>query len=160
MPSICVTRSVSYTVLKLGASGCKCLERQPSKRKGTRVARCLIVDADRERRASVRLRLERDGYAVREVEDGKTCLAILRASSVDVLVVDLGLVRPASVDLIREAKRQLPSFRIVAVTDASHRARDGSVGEALAAGSVLMIQKPFSFAHLLQVGKFVAVRAQ
>jgi len=96
---------------------------------------------------------------VREVEDGKTCLAILRASSVDVLVVDLGLVRPASVDLIRAAKRQLPSFRMVAVTDAIHHAWDGTVGEALAAGSVLMIQKPFSFAHLLQVGKFVAVRA-
>ncbi|MBP8116274.1 MAG: response regulator [Nitrospira sp.] len=123
------------------------------------MARCLIADVDRERRASLRLRLERAGYAVREVEDGETCLAILHASSVDVLVVDLGLVRPTSIDLIREAKRQLPSFRIVAVTDASHPSGDGTVGEALAAGAVLMIQKPFSFAHLLLVGKFVAARA-
>ncbi len=148
-----------YAVPKLETGRCRRSGRQRSKRKGTKVARCLIVDADRGRRASVRLRLERDGYVVREAEDGATCLAILRASSVGVLVVDLGLVQLASLDLIREVKCRWPSFKIVAVTEARHHTRDGTVEEALAAGSVLMIQKPFSFAHLLLVGKFVAARA-
>jgi two-component system, response regulator PdtaR len=109
-------------------------------------ARVLTVEDDPIVRADLRLVLEDAGFDVcGDARDGVEAVEMARAFTPDLILLDLGLPRLGGVEATRAilSERTVP---IVALTGRSPRLAD----EALAAGAVASIRKPFAVDHLVR----------
>lgn len=112
----------------------------------TAAARVLTVDDDPIVRADLRFVLEDAGFDVcADARDGLEAVELARTHTPDLILLDLGLPRLGGVEATREIlrERQVP---IVALTGRSPRLAD----EALAAGAVICLRKPFAVDHLVR----------
>ena len=111
------------------------------------VARILTVEDDPIVRADLRLVLENAGFELTpDARDGIEAVDLARTHRPDLILIDLGLPRLGGVEATRRIldERDVP---IVALT--GHR-DDGLVDEAVAAGVVGHVLKPFREAHLIE----------
>jgi DNA-binding response OmpR family regulator len=104
------------------------------------VKRALVVEDDRQIARLIQDYLERAGFAVTAIGDGETALASVRASTPDVLVLDLGLPGRDGIDALREIRR-FSNVPIVIVT-ARGDEMDRILGLELGADDYVV--KPFS----------------
>ena len=115
---------------------------------------CLVVDDDKNICQLVRLYLEKDGYAVTTAYDGQTALAAFRASSPDIVILDLMLPGIDGMDVCREI-RKTSSVPIIMLT-AKGETLDKILGLEMGADDYIV--KPFEPKELVARVKAVLRR--
>lgn len=108
--------------------------------------RVLLVEDDQTLSRSLRVQLERAGYTVECIEDGREGLYHASEFPVDLAIVDLGLPGLSGVDLIRGVRAKGKDFPILVLT-ARDRWQDKV--EALKLGADDYVVKPFHVEELL-----------
>ena len=117
--------------------------------------RVLTVDDSRTMREMVGFTLRKAGFEVREAEDGKTALAVLKGTPVDVVITDLNMPNLDGVGLIR-ALRADPAWRTVPILMLTTESDAAKKAEGKAAGATGWLVKPFDPDRLVDVVKRVA----
>ena len=108
--------------------------------------RVLIVDDEPAIRRFVRTTLSVQGYEVLEAEDGRTALEVARRSSVDILVLDLGLPDVDGFEVIRTLREGGSTVPIIVL---SSRTDEAGKVKALDLGADDYVMKPFGVDELL-----------
>src|SRR5439155_5370606 len=116
----------------------------------------LIVDDEPKIVQLVRDYLEHAGFSVLSASDGKTALAVVRASKPDLIVLDLGLPQLDGLDVTRALRRasNVPIVMLTARVDES----DKLVGLELGADDY--VTKPFSPKELVARVRAVLRRSE
>jgi two-component system cell cycle sensor histidine kinase/response regulator CckA len=93
-----------------------------------------------------------DGYTVLQAADGETALNLIRENrdSIILLVTDLGLPRLGGFELIKEARKVIPSLKIIAASGFGHA---NIRSELRAVGVEEFFPKPFEPLELLATAK-------
>ena len=118
-------------------------------------AQVLLVEDDASVRESTALLLERAGFRVTAVADGREALALLSRRNFDVVVLDLLLPGVDGLEVCREIRRnsQMPVVMLTAKADTS------DVVAGLELGADDYITKPFEGAELIARVRAVVRRA-
>ncbi len=106
----------------------------------------LIVDDEEIIRESLSFILAKEGFAVREAENGKVALDLVREESFDLILTDLEMPEMKGIELLEQVSRISPETLVVIVT------AYGSIDTAIAAlrkGAVDYSLKPVEFDELL-----------
>ena len=105
----------------------------------------LVVDDEAGIRAFARAVLEREGYAVREAEDGPAAAEAVRAAPrpFGVILLDMLLAGESGAALLPELRRLSPASRVVVMS--------GMVMDAVPKGADGFLAKPFVMKDLLDV---------
>jgi two-component system response regulator PilR (NtrC family) len=106
----------------------------------------LIVDDEEIIRESLSFVLSKEGYAVREAENGKAALDIVKSESVAIVLTDLEMPEMKGIELLENVSKFSPETLVVIIT------AYGSIDTAIAAlrqGAVDYILKPVEFDELL-----------
>jgi len=107
---------------------------------GPAVGTVLVVDDEAPVRHMLRIVLEREGYVVREAEDGASALQLVAEDPPDVLLTDVRMAGMTGLDLVRLLARDFADITLVVMS------AFGSVElamEALNRGAYDYISKPF-----------------
>lgn len=102
--------------------------------------RVLLVEDDRMIAKGLQTALRQDGYAVDQVNDGRSADEALRSTAFDLVLLDLGLPERDGLDVLRELRRRGDATPVIIVT-----ARDDRQNRiaGLDAGADDYIIKPF-----------------
>jgi DNA-binding NtrC family response regulator len=106
----------------------------------------LIVDDEEIIRESLSFILSKEGYTVREAENGKVALDLVRNESFHLILTDLEMPEMKGIELLENVSRISPETLVVIVT------AYGSIDTAIAAlrkGAVDYILKPVEFDELI-----------
>jgi len=106
----------------------------------------LVVDDEPAIRRFVRTSLTAQGYQVSEAEDGTSTLGHLRRSTVDILVLDLGLPDINGLEIIERLRNQGSPLPIIVL---SSRTDETGKVTALDLGADDYVTKPFDTEELL-----------
>jgi CheY-like chemotaxis protein len=106
----------------------------------------LVVDDELGMRETLVDILDAAGYAVTQATDGGDALAIARAQTFDVIVMDIRMPVLSGVEVL--ASLEHPPPQIVLMTA---YAMEDQLLEARAHDAFAIMQKPFQIPHLLQV---------
>jgi CheY-like chemotaxis protein len=111
------------------------------------MARILVIDSDGAVRAAVKALLEYEGLEVLAVEDGRTGLALLETTRVDVVVVDIFMPEMHGLETVTAVHQHAPLVPIIAMSgftfrDAATPAPD-FLAMAAKLGAAYSLQKPF-----------------
>jgi DNA-binding response OmpR family regulator len=117
--------------------------------------RILIVEDDESMRRGLRDNLALEGYEVDVQGDGESGLSALRSGRYDLLILDVMLPVLSGIDLLRMAKEERISTRVIMLTARSEEV-DKVVGLELGADDY--VTKPFSLRELLARVKAVLRR--
>jgi PAS domain S-box-containing protein len=108
----------------------------------------LVADDDQEIRALLRSILEDEGYRVLTAENGKQAIAILKDTSIDLLVTDLVMPEQEGMETIAQARKRCPNLQILAVSGAF----TGSLLDAASHfGAGAILEKPLQVDEVLRV---------
>src|SRR5262245_59352063 len=110
--------------------------------------RILIVDDDRDMRASLADLLDDEGYTVEAYQTGAEALTAVEQSSPELLITDLVMNGMRGMKLLRAAKQRDPSLAVVVIT--AFGTIESAV-EAMRLGAFYYLTKPFKSADLLLV---------
>jgi DNA-binding NtrC family response regulator len=108
----------------------------------------LIIEDEAKMRRLLELNLGDDGFKTVSASDAETGLKLLAAEPVDLVLTDLKLPGMSGLELLQTAKQQNPALPVVVMT------AFGSVEtavEAMKAGAVDYVLKPFSLAEIRMV---------
>jgi CheY-like chemotaxis protein len=117
--------------------------------------RILVIEDDPAIRAAVELILDNEGYSVTPASDGDAGLALLRAETFDLAIVDIFMPGRSGLETISLIREHAPAMPVVATSglsargDGAHPA-DDVLGQALQRGASCIIHKPFRPRDLLQ----------
>lgn len=114
-------------------------------REATIAAKILLVDDDALLRRSLKVRLEREGYAVTTAENGEEGLACARRDRPDLILLDIGLPDSDGLSLARTLDSEL-NTPIVFLTG---RRQETDIVVGLELGAEDYITKPFGMRELL-----------
>ena len=117
----------------------------------------LLVDDDAMVRQTLKFGLEAAGFSVLEAANGRECLDVLDAESVDVIVTDIVMPEFEGIELITQLRTSGSKIPIVAMTGGSlnpHitsavRASEIYLKTARVLGATRTLTKPFKIATLL-----------
>ena len=131
-------------------------------------ARLLLVDDERDVRASMARVLERAGFAVRLADSAEQAIASLRVETVDLVITDVIMPRQNGVDLLRALKEEFPAIAVIAISGGGNFWPQGYKPEAITTSAYLaaasragadgVIAKPFEIAELLDVVRSVLAK--
>ncbi len=107
----------------------------------------LLVEDDAANRASVASILEKEGFLVRQAEDGQKALDLFRREPCDLILTDLKMPGMDGIDLLKAARVLQPEIEVVLMT--AHGTIETAV-EAMKEGAYDFIAKPFKRAALLR----------
>ena len=108
--------------------------------------RVLIIEDDRDIRATLSLQLRSAGYAVDEAGDGREGLYLAEEFPIDLAIVDLGLPEITGLELIRKLRSSGRDFPILVLTA---RSDWKDKVEGLEAGADDYLTKPFHAEELM-----------
>lgn len=112
------------------------------------MATILVIDDEREIRASVRGILEEEGFAVLEAEDGQQALEVLRGANPEVVLLDIWMPNVDGLELLANLQGRLHPPEVIVISG------HGNIETAVRAtklGAFDFIEKPFSLDGLLDV---------
>jgi two-component system, NtrC family, response regulator HydG len=119
-------------------------------------ARVLVVDDQRNMRATTALLLRDAGYAVAEAEDGAAAVARVAAEPFDVVLTDVRMGTVDGMEVLRATLEAAPTTQVIVMT--AYGTIEAAV-EAIRRGAYDYIAKPFQEDELLlRVGKAVEKR--
>ena len=117
--------------------------------------RVLVVDDERNIRATVGMCLEAEGCVVREAASGEAALEALRLGSFDLAFVDLRLGAESGMDLLPRLLAERPGLDVVVIT--AYATFETAV-EAVKRGAADYLPKPFTPAQIRQMVERVVAR--
>ena len=103
----------------------------------------LVVDDEGSICTLVQIALEREGYNVEVVVDGFKASRKLRGQNYDLLITDLLMPDRDGLELIREAKREYPRMRIIAMSGGGRVGREQYLKLAKGMGADAILTNPF-----------------
>src|SRR5512135_2982882 len=116
----------------------------------------LVVDDQRNMRATTALVLRSAGYAVAEAEDGAAAVGRVAGEGFDVVLTDLRMGPVDGLEVLRAALEASPSTQVIVMT--AYGTIDSAV-DAIRRGAFDYLAKPFKEDELLlRVGKAVEKR--
>jgi len=107
----------------------------------------LIADDHEDNRELLHLLLSGAGYNVREASDGQECLALARAESPDLIVMDLSMPVLDGWGLLQELKADQRTLAIPCMAVTAHA--DLERNQALKTGFSAYVSKPYKAETLL-----------
>jgi two-component system, NtrC family, response regulator HydG len=107
---------------------------------GNPVGQVLVVDDQRNMRATTALLLREEGHTVQEAADGEQALAALMNGPVDVMLTDLKMEPMDGLSLLKRALEVAPSTQVIVMT--AYGSIESAV-EAMRLGAYDYITKPF-----------------
>jgi two-component system, NtrC family, response regulator HydG len=111
----------------------------------------LVVDDQRNMRATTAMLLRQAGHAVEEAEDGAAAVQRLQAISFDVVVTDLRMPNVDGLEVLRAARELAPETEVIVMT--AYATVEAAV-EAMKRGAYDFVPKPFKEDELLlRVGR-------
>ncbi len=110
------------------------------------MAKILIVDDQRNMRASLALMLQEAGYEVEEAEDGQTAYDRVDADTFELVLTDLKMGPTSGINVLRHVKEVAPATEVIVMT--AYGTIESAV-EAMRLGAYDYVQKPFSEQELL-----------
>jgi excisionase family DNA binding protein len=119
---------------------------QSVERPSGRRPRVLVVDDEASIRELLTKTLALAEYEVQDAPDGRAALALVRATTFDLLVTDLKMPGMDGLALIRDARRLVPTLPVIIITAYSTEA---SAIEAANLGVAGYLTKPFRIAKIL-----------
>jgi DNA-binding NtrC family response regulator len=118
--------------------------------------RVLVVDDQRNMRATTAMVLRQAGHAVEEAEDGAAALERLQACSYDVVLTDLRMPNVDGMEVLRLVRQLAPQTQVIVMT--AYGTIEAAV-EAMRRGAYDFLSKPFKEDELLlRVGKALELR--
>ncbi len=130
--------------------------------------RLLLVDDERDVRASMARVLERAGYLVRLADSAEQAVAALRTEDADLVITDVIMPRQNGVELLKVLKRDFPQIAVIAISGGGNFWPQGYKPEAITTSAYLaaaaqagadgVIAKPFEIAELLEVIRAVLAK--
>ena len=112
--------------------------------------RFLVVDDSRAMQSIIRRGLKKAGYSQLEIKlasDGLEALEIIKVWEPDMVLSDWHMPKMTGIELLAAIKQQMLNVRVGFVTTETSQAR---IEEAIGAGALFVVNKPFSDEHLLQ----------
>ncbi len=109
-------------------------------------ARVLVVDDQRNMRASTAIVLREAGYQVSEAEDGASALQRVAADAYDVVLTDVRMGEVDGMDVLRATLEASPSTQVIVMT--AYGTIEAAV-EAIRRGAYDYLAKPFQEGELL-----------
>ena len=76
----------------------------------------LVVDDEAPVRHMLRIVLEREGYEVREADDGDTAVGMVAEAPPDVLLTDVRMAGMSGLDLVQQLARDFPDITLVVMS--------------------------------------------
>jgi DNA-binding NtrC family response regulator len=119
-----------------------------NKRSGQRI---LVVDDDPGIRRSLQALLKKAGYQVMQASDGSEAVRLCRDQGADLVITDLHMPKKDGIETIVELLSHTPGTRIIAMSGGGQTKRLGLLGNVALLGSVLTIEKPFTFAEMMSL---------
>jgi two-component system response regulator HydG len=118
--------------------------------------RVLVVDDQRNMRATTAMVLRQAGHAVEEAEDGAAALERLQSSSYDVVLTDLRMPNVDGMEVLRLSRQLSRQTQVIVMT--AYGTIEAAV-EAMRRGAYDFLSKPFKEDELLlRVGKALELR--
>jgi two-component system response regulator HydG len=108
--------------------------------------RILVVDDQRNMRATTALVLRSAGHVVEEAEDGATAIQRVQTAAFDVVLTDLRMPAVDGMEVLREAQRLAPDTQVIVMT--AYGTIESAV-EAIRCGAYDFLAKPFKEDELL-----------
>ena len=109
-------------------------------------ARILVVDDERSMRTVLRTMLRRDGYEIREADNGLRALELVREEGpFEVVLTDLKMPGIDGLELLQILAEETPETAVVILT--AHGSVDSAV-QAVKRGAFDYLEKPFDRQHL------------
>lgn len=102
--------------------------------------RVLLADDDQSLRRVLQFKLEKHGYQVTAVENGKQALSELDLAHYDLLLSDIKMPKMDGIQLLEKARMRQPDLKIILIT--AHATVDQAV-QAVKMGAFDYITKPF-----------------
>ncbi len=106
----------------------------------------LVVDDQRNMRATTAIVLRSAGHTVDEAEDGAAALQRIRQEAFDVVLTDLRMPNGDGMEVLREAQRLVPETQVIVMT--AYGTIESAV-EAIRRGAYDFLAKPFKEDELL-----------
>jgi two-component system response regulator HydG len=106
----------------------------------------LVVDDQKNMRATTAIVLRSAGHAVEEAEDGAAALRRVQAETFDVVLTDLRMPAVDGMEVLRETRRLSPETQVIVMT--AYGTIDSAV-EAIRRGAYDFLAKPFKEDELL-----------
>ncbi len=110
--------------------------------------RILVVDDEKDQAEAMVETLERVGFAVRMETSGDAALEALRGESFDIVITDLVLGETSGLDILREARREVPDVEVIVI---SGRGGVEAAVEAMSQGAATFLEKPLNIEAVRQV---------
>jgi len=101
----------------------------------------LVIEDNEQNRYMITFLLEQNGFVVRSAPDGPRGIDMARASTPDVVLLDIQLPGMHGYDVAR-ALREVPELRDLPIVAVTSHAMSGDRERALAAGCTGYIEKP------------------
>jgi two-component system response regulator HydG len=118
--------------------------------------RILVVDDQKNMRATTALMLRQEGYSVEEAANGEDALRLVEQAPFDLVLTDLRMEPVNGLEIVRRALEIAPSMQIVVMT--AYGTIESAV-EAMRGGAADYLTKPFQEGELLvRVGKALEKR--
>ena len=109
----------------------------------------LIVDDEEQMRLALRRMLEREGYSVREAENGDKAIRIHREKQADLIITDIIMPDKEGLGTIVELKSEFPDTKIFAMSGGGKNSPEQYLRMANGLGVNRVFIKPFSREDIL-----------
>jgi YesN/AraC family two-component response regulator len=109
----------------------------------------LIVDDEEQMRLALRRMLEKEGYSVREAENGDKAIRIHREKQADLIITDIIMPDKEGLGTIVELKSEFPDVKIFAMSGGGKNSPDQYLRMAKGLGVDRVFIKPFNREDIL-----------
>jgi DNA-binding response OmpR family regulator len=114
------------------------------------MARILIIEDDSQVREMLRQMLERAGYEVLDVPNGKEGIRLHRQKPTDLIITDLIMPEKEGIETIIELRSDFPEAKIIAISGGGRVGPMDYLNAAQKFGAVRTFSKPFERRELLE----------
>jgi DNA-binding response OmpR family regulator len=119
------------------------------------MARILVIDDDKAVGMAIRITLEREGFAVEVVNDGRAGIERVKSEDFDLLMVDIFMPGMDGLETIRLVREHRPNIPILVMSGMTFRCGPGPAPDFLTMatklGAVRSLKKPFRPRELLAI---------
>ena len=110
----------------------------------------LVIDDNLDFRTMLCVRLEKSGYEVIGVENGKIGVAFFRENPVSLVITDIIMPEKEGMETILELKKINPSVKIIAISGGGRSVPEDYLDIAEYFGAIKSFKKPFNMADFIK----------